>query len=181
MKKKRKKLLIIDDDESFVKVWGYILSREGYKVHVCKTPYEALVYLQNHTPSVILCDVNMPDMDGFQLSKKLRESFATQGIPMIFISAFGDQAKRKMGEECGAKGFLSKPFELQQLLSLIEGILEEEETMHSDPVCGRRMNRNRAHVVIEYKGEKYYLCCPVCQREFERNPEKYADRSKKKK
>lgn len=43
-----------------------------------------------------------------------------------------------------------------------------------DPVCGKRINRNKAHIEIEFKGETYYLCCPQCQQEFEQNPEKYA-------
>ena len=42
-----------------------------------------------------------------------------------------------------------------------------------DPVCGKRINRNRAHVVLEYKKQEYMLCCPLCQAEFERDPEKY--------
>ncbi len=44
---------------------------------------------------------------------------------------------------------------------------------HKDPVCGKRINRNKAHIVIEYQGQAYLLCCPVCQAEFERAPEKY--------
>ena len=42
-----------------------------------------------------------------------------------------------------------------------------------DPVCGKRINRNKAHIVLEHEGQKYALCCPVCQAEFERDPEKY--------
>ena len=45
--------------------------------------------------------------------------------------------------------------------------------MERDPVCKRKMNRNKAYVTIEYKGKKYLLCCPLCQSEFERDPEKY--------
>lgn len=44
---------------------------------------------------------------------------------------------------------------------------------NTDPVCGKRVNRNKAHIVVDYKGEQYLLCCPVCQAEFEREPEKY--------
>ncbi|NIR32023.1 MAG: YHS domain-containing protein [Gammaproteobacteria bacterium] len=43
-----------------------------------------------------------------------------------------------------------------------------------DPVCGKRINRNKAHIVIQYKGARYFLCCPLCQAEFERDPAKYA-------
>jgi len=45
---------------------------------------------------------------------------------------------------------------------------------HHDPVCGKRINRNKAHIELEHEGETYLLCCPVCQSEFEREPDKYA-------
>lgn len=47
-------------------------------------------------------------------------------------------------------------------------------TRHVDPVCGKRINVNKAHITINYQGEDYYLCCPQCQKEFEQNPQKYA-------
>ncbi|NIW78804.1 MAG: YHS domain-containing protein [Calditrichae bacterium] len=51
---------------------------------------------------------------------------------------------------------------------------------HVDPVCGKRMNVNKAHIVITYEGEDYFLCCPLCQKEFERNPHKYVTKKPKK-
>ncbi len=50
---------------------------------------------------------------------------------------------------------------------------------YRDPVCGKRINRNKAYVTIVYKKDAYYLCCPVCQAEFEKNPEKYINNKKK--
>jgi len=50
---------------------------------------------------------------------------------------------------------------------------ETRRILNRDPVCGKRINRNKAHIVLEYKGQDYALCCPVCQAEFERDPEKY--------
>ena len=50
---------------------------------------------------------------------------------------------------------------------------QNRKAANRDPVCGKRVNRNRAHIVIEYKGREYLLCCPVCQAEFEKDPEKY--------
>lgn len=51
--------------------------------------------------------------------------------------------------------------------------------MDKDPVCGKKMNRNKAYFTIEYKGKSYYLCCPLCQKEFEKDPERYVNRKKK--
>lgn len=47
------------------------------------------------------------------------------------------------------------------------------KALNKDPVCGKRINRNKAHMVVEYKGQDYLLCCPVCQSEFEKDPDKY--------
>ncbi len=52
-------------------------------------------------------------------------------------------------------------------------------SQHFDPVCGKRLNANKAHIVLIYEGEKYYLCCPLCQREFEENPKKYIAQKRK--
>ncbi len=46
--------------------------------------------------------------------------------------------------------------------------------MHRDPVCGQKINPNKAHISVQYRGETYYLCCPLCQKEFEKDPEKFA-------
>jgi len=51
--------------------------------------------------------------------------------------------------------------------------------MRHDPVCGQRINPNKAYVKIEYDGEVYYLCCPLCQREFEKDPKKYVEQNRK--
>jgi len=50
---------------------------------------------------------------------------------------------------------------------------QSKRTPNRDPVCGKRINRNKAHIVLEHNGQEYALCCPVCQAEFERHPEKY--------
>lgn len=50
----------------------------------------------------------------------------------------------------------------------------KKNTTPVDPVCGKKINRNKSHIVIEYKGNEYFLCCPQCQAEFEKSPEKYA-------
>ena len=50
---------------------------------------------------------------------------------------------------------------------------------HIDPVCGKRVNANKSHIVITYEAEEFYLCCPQCQKEFEQNPQKYVQKSHK--
>ena len=57
-----------------------------------------------------------------------------------------------------------------------EDVTKKKATTPIDPVCGKRIKRQRSHISIEYRGTTYYLCCPLCQAEFERNPDKYASR-----
>ncbi len=54
-----------------------------------------------------------------------------------------------------------------------------QKIVNRDPVCGKKINRNKAHIVVEYKGKDYFLCCPLCQAAFEQNPEQYINKIKK--
>ena len=54
----------------------------------------------------------------------------------------------------------------------------KRQKVDRDPVCGKRINRNKTHITIEHEGQEYFLCCPLCQSEFEKNPEKYASNKK---
>ena len=54
----------------------------------------------------------------------------------------------------------------------------KHQKVDRDPVCGKRINRNKAHITIEYKGQDYFLCCPLCQAEFEKRPGKYVNKGK---
>lgn len=121
-------LLIIDDDESFSRVWGHILGQAGFEVTIVPDATRAREHLESHKPDAILCDVNLPGVDGFSFCQHLKVSPHTRDIPVILTSAFGDEIKRQMSQECSAKGYLEKPFCRRDLFAVLRQVLEPEPT-----------------------------------------------------
>jgi two-component system phosphate regulon response regulator PhoB len=119
------RLLVIDDDESFLRVWGYILTQAGFSVTAVPNVEEAKAHLDTHTPDLIVCDVNLPGMDGVAFCEHLKKSPRTRNIPVVMISAYGDLAKRRMSQICGAKGYLEKPFCRCELFAVLSEALRE--------------------------------------------------------
>ncbi len=120
------RLLIIDDDANFLRVWAYILARAGFAVTAVANAEEAKAYLQTRPADLILCDVNLPGLDGPSFCEDLKASPRTRDIPVVMISARGDMARRAMSHVCGAKGYLEKPFCRCELLAVIQRVLREQ-------------------------------------------------------
>jgi DNA-binding response OmpR family regulator len=127
-------LLVIDDDECFTRIWGHILTQAGFSVTAVPNVSEAKAYLQQHTPDVILCDVNIPELDDHTFYTYLKASSRTRNIPVVMVGALGDEPKRTLSRKCGAKGYLEKPFSREQLMMVLHTVLEYENSIKkSDP------------------------------------------------
>jgi len=119
------KLLVIDDDLQLTELLEEYLSSFSYEV-VCKNdPLLGLKYLDNHEIDLLILDIMMPEMDGFQVLRKLRE---TSSIPVIMLTARGEVSDRIVGLELGADDYLSKPFEPRELLARIQSILRRSKS-----------------------------------------------------
>ncbi len=112
-------VLVVDDSATVRKVTNRILTRQGYSVIEARDGVEALEKLRAAVPSVILLDVEMPRMDGFELLRRLREEPAQRDIPVIMITSRTAEKHRKMAMDLGANVFLGKPFEEQDLLAQV--------------------------------------------------------------
>lgn len=115
-------ILVIDDDPGIVGFLELALGDEGYDVRVAANGREGLAETRVRRPDVILLDMNMPVMDGWEFCEQLRGSAAElNSIPIIVMTAARDAATRS--SEVGAQGFLGKPFDLDQLFHTIERVL----------------------------------------------------------
>ncbi|MFQ5865350.1 MAG: response regulator [bacterium] len=119
-----KRVLVIDDDVCFVRVWEYILTQEGFLVSAVANVREAKLYLKERTPDVILCDVNLPELDDTNFYRYLRTSPRTRNIPVVMLGALGDEKRRTLSKKCGARGFLEKPFSREQLMEVLHKVLQ---------------------------------------------------------
>ncbi len=114
----KRKILIVDDEPALVKVFSIKLRVSGYEVITALNGQEALDLIKAEHPDIVLLDVIMPGMDGFEVLRKLR-SFSK--LPVIVFSARPEYARRAIS--LGANDFLAKPFNIDELMKTIESIL----------------------------------------------------------
>jgi CheY-like chemotaxis protein len=115
----KKQIMIIDDEVSWLKVLKEVLQRRGYDVREASSGAEALKTLAQYEPDLILSDVRMPDMNGFDLLAKIKSLPRLAAKPFVFFSAIDDFHARKVAKDLGADEYLPKPMNVED----IDGIL----------------------------------------------------------
>ena len=109
-------ILVVDDDTSNLKMASYILGRVQMRVSCLKSGDDAVRFLQENRPDLVLLDVHMPGRDGFQTMRAIRENGTAADVPVIFLTADDDSNTEKRGLEEGAVDFIKKPFVPEVLL-----------------------------------------------------------------
>jgi DNA-binding response OmpR family regulator len=128
-------ILIVEDSQTQAKILEHLLTSAGYNVIVCHNGREALIELHNNRPTMVLTDIVMPEMDGYELCREIKQNTSTSNIPVILVTQLYDPQDVVQGLECGADNFIIKPYDNQYLLSRIEVILanrflQTNETMN---------------------------------------------------
>lgn len=117
------KILIIDDELHIVELLKYNLESNGYKVNYSLNGREGLMIAVEKKPDLILLDVMLPEMDGFDICKELKRDKETQAIPIIMLTAKGEEFDKILGLELGADDYITKPFSVRELLARIKAVL----------------------------------------------------------
>lgn len=118
------KVLIVDDVPENIQVLAHLLSEKGLRVQFADSGYKALKAIKNNLPDIILLDVSMPGMDGFEVCEKLKADSQTSEIPVIFLTAKVDQQDVINGLEKGAVDYVTKPFNAKELITRVFNHLE---------------------------------------------------------
>ena len=126
-----KRLLIVDDEPNLLRAVAACLKAENYEVTTARSGREALVLLAESVPDLIVSDIRMPGMDGYQLVRQLRGSPRTALVPIIFLTAKDEKTDRIEGFRAGIDAYLTKPFEPEELIAVVNGILNRVERTHS--------------------------------------------------
>ena len=121
----RKKILVVDDEDDILHFLELVLREKGYDVATASGGHEALTKAQLKQPNLILLDIMMPQMDGWEVLKLLRVDEETADIPVAMLSARTEAKDRVQGLQEGAIDYICKPFSLQDLLVKIETIFEQ--------------------------------------------------------
>jgi two-component system, OmpR family, alkaline phosphatase synthesis response regulator PhoP len=121
------RVLVVDDDPRIVAVVRTTLERQGLEIATASNGAECLLAVGASPPNVIVLDVTMPIMDGWQVLRVLRESPATADLPVIMLTAHGEDDAVARGLEAGAHLYLTKPFNTEELLAAVTRLLEPAE------------------------------------------------------
>jgi DNA-binding NarL/FixJ family response regulator len=127
-----KRLLVVDDDPGLLRAVAETLRAEGYEVTTARRGAEALVRVAESLPDLIVSDIRMPGMDGYELVRNLRSSARARLIPIVFLTAKDETADRIAGFRSGVDAYLTKPFEPDELLAVVANILKRMESMQAD-------------------------------------------------
>ncbi len=122
---KKKHILVVDDEPAWLKSVSHVLRREGYQVKAVQSATEALALLVKYRPDLIVSDLRMPDMNGFDLLAKIKQLPKMSSTPFIFFSAIDDYHANKVARELGATACLLKPYDEHDLYSVLKQYLPQ--------------------------------------------------------
>ncbi len=112
-------VMIIDDEPENLRVLATLLSQQGYTVRLFHEGKAALKSMQTDPPGLVLLDIRMPDMDGFEVCTQLKANTATKNIPVLFLSAINEPGEKMRAFDMGGNDYISKPFQTQEVLARI--------------------------------------------------------------
>ena len=118
-----KTILIADDEPNIVISLEYLLQRDGYQVRVARNGQEALDAIQASPPDLVLLDVMLPLVSGFEVCQKIRENPALAGMRIVMLTAKGRDVEMSKGLALGANAYITKPFSTQDLLAQVRALL----------------------------------------------------------
>ncbi len=139
-------ILIVEDSATQAARIKYLLESCNYKVDVTENGQKALEWLSKHTPSLVISDIVMPEMNGFELCEKIKSDELTENIPVILLTSLSDPEEVIEGLSCGADSFITKPYNNEYLISNIKKLLSEKVATNS--------GTNTMGIEINYNGGK---------------------------
>lgn len=125
--KKQRTILLIDDETSWLEAIRSIMQNEPFNVITAKSGEDALAKLKNKKPDLILSDVRMPAMNGFELYEKIRENPKLASVPFVFMSSIGDYDARQVAKKLGVEDYIEKPFDTGQVKIIVNALLSRFE------------------------------------------------------
>jgi two-component system phosphate regulon response regulator PhoB len=128
---KKEIILIVDDEEDIIELLSFHLQREGYAVHGAGSGEDAFKKAKDIKPDLMLLDLMLPGMDGLELTRLMKNNSATNGVPIVMLSAKGEEADIVAGLELGADDYITKPFSPRVLLARVRATLRR----HSQPIA----------------------------------------------
>ncbi len=163
-------ILVVEDEEAIITLLKYNLEREGFKVFTATDGEEALMALREKKPDVVVLDWMLPSLSGIEVCRQMRRNPDTKNIPVIMLSARGEEDDRVRGLDCGADDYVVKPFSPSELIARIRAVLRRIRPSLSEKVLAfadvkmdltaHRVSRNGKEVHLgptEFRLLRYFM------------------------
>ncbi len=121
----KNRILIVEDEESLLKLESIILSSKGYNVTGVMDGRSALDEITANPPDLVILDIMLPELDGFEVCRHIKENPATKNIPVVMLTAKKNSQDYARGMEMGADAYMTKPFKSPKVIETIEGLLNK--------------------------------------------------------
>ena len=152
-----KTILIVDDEKDIVELVAYNLGREGYRIAKAYDGHQAVQYIRENQPALVILDLMLPGINGVEICRMIRKKPDTEGLPIIMLTAKTDSVDKIMGLEIGADDYITKPFNVRELVARVRAILRRWEA-HANPkdvdkisLPGLEVNFRTYEVTVEGK------------------------------
>ncbi len=120
----RVNILVIDDESDLVELLKYNLAKEGYNVEFAFNGFDGIKIAEVVKPDIIILDLMLPDINGYEVCKRMKQNSRLSGVPVIFLSAKQEEVDKILGFEAGAEDYIIKPFSVNELLARVRAILK---------------------------------------------------------
>lgn len=124
----KKRILVVEDEESLLKLESILLTSKGYSVTGVMDGKAALASIQADPPDLVILDVMLPGIDGFEVCRQIKGNAATRDIPVVMLTAKKSAGDVNLGAEVGAEAYLTKPFKSAQVMEVIGNLLAVRRT-----------------------------------------------------
>ncbi len=118
-----KTIVVIEDEPDILEVLSYNLSREGFKVRAAEDGEQGLALVRTHAPDLVLLDLMLPGLDGLEVCRALKADAVTAGVPVIMVTAKGEESDVVLGLGIGADDYVTKPFSPKELIARVRAVL----------------------------------------------------------
>jgi two-component system sensor histidine kinase/response regulator len=145
----KKQILIVDDENDCAELLRYHLQKENYETVIVRNGKDAIDAVQRHRPDAVLLDIMMPELNGWETCRILRESASGRSLPIIMLTALSDEDERVKGLSIGADDYLSKPYSMKELLLKIRRHIDRQQTIKQLQTREHEQNTSVQYMVHE--------------------------------
>ena len=147
-----KKILIVEDELDLVKLLRYNLEKEGFRVTQTTDGSLALAEIRRDLPDLLILDLMLPGVDGLEVCRQLRRHERYIALPILMLTARGEEADRVVGLEIGADDYVTKPFSMRELIARVRALLRRHE-----PMAATRATLQRGGLVIDPSAHSVFV------------------------